>query len=114
VHIDEYGFGWIIIDGRRYESDLIIAGDRVIPNWWRKHGHSLAVTDLEAVLQAVPKQLVVGTGKAGQMLVPAQTKRFLSVQGIELESYDTTEACHRFNQLEADGCKVAGAFHLTC
>ena len=114
MHIDDYDFGWIMIDGRRYESDVIIVGGQVIPNWWLKQGHSLAVTDLKAVLRAAPKLLIVGTGKAGQMSIATQTTQFLSEHGIALESYDTTEACHRFNQLEADGCDVAGAFHLTC
>ena len=114
MYIDEYDFGWIIIDGRRYESDVIIAGGQVIPNWWREEGHRLAIADLKNVIRATPKLLVVGTGKAGQMSIPTQTSRFLSEQGIELEACDTTTACSRFNQLVAAGCNVAAAFHLTC
>ena len=114
MHIDDYDFGWMVIDGQRYDQDLIIAGDKVIPNWWRQEGHSLALADLEAVLAVAPDLLVVGTGETGRMRIPRETREALGEKGIVLEAYDTAAAINRFNQLTAAGRNVSGAFHLTC
>jgi len=114
MRVDDCGFGWIVIDGRRYERDLILAGGRVIADWWRKEGHNLGMGDLTAVLAAAPDVLVIGTGQAERMEVPPETRRALAEKGIALEVYDTATACQRFNQLAAAGQRVAAAFHLTC
>lgn len=114
MQIDRYGFGWIIIDGTRYEKDVIIADARVHPNWRRRKGHHLAAGDLDIVLAAGPGLLIVGTGKAGLMSVSPRTRRFLAERGIRSEVYDTAEACRRFNALTADGTDVTAALHLTC
>ena len=34
--IESYDFGRIVIDGRKFASDVIIFLDRVDGNWWRK------------------------------------------------------------------------------
>jgi hypothetical protein len=44
--ITSYDFGHIIIDGKRYTSDLIVFPDRVKVGWWRKEGHRLQLEDL--------------------------------------------------------------------
>ena len=114
MHIDDYDFGWMVIDGQRYDRDLIIAGDKVIPNWWRQQGHHLALADLAAVLAVAPDFLVVGTGKAGGMRIAPETREALLEKGTILEAYNTATASKRFNELTAAGRNVAGAFHLTC
>ncbi|RLI30667.1 hypothetical protein DRO48_02760, partial [Candidatus Bathyarchaeota archaeon] len=45
--IEAYGFGYIVVDGKRYTSDVIIFPDRVMDGWWRKEGHRLYVDDLK-------------------------------------------------------------------
>jgi hypothetical protein len=44
--IESYRFGEIVIDGQRHSEDVIIYPDRVDAKWWRKEGHSLALTDV--------------------------------------------------------------------
>ena len=34
--IESYSFGEVVIDGKRYRSDVIVFPDRVKPNWWRE------------------------------------------------------------------------------
>ena len=98
----------------RYDSDVIVLGDGVQSNWWRKQGHSLAAEDLESVVGAKPSVLVVGCGASGMMEVPEATQRVLKENGIELESLGTYKAVERFNELSAAGANVAAALHLTC
>ena len=114
MHIDSYEFGKITIDGANYTSDLIILGDGVQSNWWRRQGHSLAIEDLETVLTARPAVLIVGCGASGIMKVPDQTRQALQQQGIQVEALNTSEAVRRFNELTQAGENIAAALHLTC
>lgn len=114
MHIDSYQSGTIVVDGVSYSSDVIILGDSVQSNWWRKQGHSLAVQDLESVIAAKPSVLVVGCGASGLMKVTEQTQQLLQEHNIKLEALDTGKAVQRFNELSQTSANVAVALHLTC
>jgi len=111
--IDSYDFGRIVINGKRYNRDLIVFPDKVKDGWWRKEGHRLHVEDLKDVLEAKPKVLVVGTGYSGLMRVPPETRKYVESEGIELIAQNTAEACETFNRL-VKSRKVVAALHLTC
>ena len=111
--IDSYTFGRIVVDGKSYTSDLIIYPDRVEDHWRRKSGHRLAPEDLERLLQGQARALVVGTGNAGLMRVPAATLDHLESAGFEVIVQRTGEACETYNRLAEQGPVIA-ALHLTC
>ncbi len=114
MHIDSYQFGKIVIDGTSYNSDLIILGDTVQSDWWRKQGHSLTAEDLDTILKAKPAVLVVGCGASGLMDVPDQTRQVLKKHKIQIETFDSYKAVQKFNELSEAGVNVAAALHLTC
>jgi len=114
MHIDSYKFGKIVIDGVSYTSDVIILGDTVQSDWWRKQGHSLCAEDLNTVLAAKPSVLVVGCGASGLVEVPGQTRQVLKEHDIQLEVFDSYKAVQKFNELSEAGVNVAAALHLTC
>ena len=114
MHIDSYQFGKIVIDGTAYNSDCLILGNSVQPNWWRKQGHLLTVEDLQPVIAVKPSVLVVGCGASGLMKVSKGIGQVLREQGIELFTANTSKAISRFNELAEKGKNVAGALHLTC
>lgn len=117
--IEKYDFGLLRVNGKDYLRDVIIyaentpGGPRVDANWWRKQGHRLDKADLDAVVKAKPKVLVVGTGYHGCMKVPKETVEFVKSLGIELYAQPTKEACQRYNELRGSG-RVVAALHLTC
>ena len=111
--IESYDFGSIVIEGKRYTTDVIIYPDHVEGNWWREEGHSLGLVDLWAVVQAKPEVLVVGTGYSGLMRVPPETEKYLRENGIRLIAERTTEAVRIYNQL-CQSTRVVAALHLTC
>jgi hypothetical protein len=111
--IGHYDFGIITIDGRTYRSDVIVLPDRVIPDWWRKSGHSLVLEDLGEVVADPPATLIIGTGAYGDMSVPADTRGALEDLGIEVIVQPTAEAVDTYNRL-APRRRVAAGFHLTC
>jgi hypothetical protein len=114
MHIDSYQFGKIVIDGKAYKSDCLIIGGSVKANWWRKQGHLLTPDDLERVIAAKPKFLVVGCGTSGMMKVPEGINQILQEHGIELFSANTNKAVEKFNELADKDKNIAAALHLTC
>jgi len=114
MRIDSYSFGVMKVDGTDYRGDLIIFPDRVKSRWWRKEGHSLAIEDLDDVLEFKPEILVIGKGTSGLMDVPASTQKALQQAGIEVIAENTGQAWSIFNEQIEKGKKVIGAFHLTC
>lgn len=114
--IEGYRFGEVVVEGRRYTSDLIITPQGVRPNWWRKAGHELCVQDIRDYLSGEIETLIVGTGASGMVRVLPETEEFLKSKGIELVAQPTGEACQTFNRMCASGQqeKVVAALHLTC
>ncbi|SFM94810.1 Mth938-like domain-containing protein [Thermodesulforhabdus norvegica] len=112
--IEDYGFGHMVINGRKYTADLKIISDRVISDWWRREGHRLHIDDITDIIDARPEVVVLGTGAFGFMKVPSEVVDFLEARGIEVVVEKTKEAVKRFNGLKEAGRLVAGAFHLTC
>ena len=111
--IDSYEFGAIVIDGRRYSSDVIIYPDRVEDDWWRKEGHELCIDDLEDVVEDKPDVIVVGMGDPGLMKVLPETQVYIKSRRVKLVAQSTREACRTYNQLSSSR-KVIALLHLTC
>jgi hypothetical protein len=111
--IESYRFGHLVVDGQRYDRDVIILPDGVRGGWWRKEGHALHPADLDLVFQARPDLLVLGQGAFGRMRVTREARRALEAAEIELVVQPTKQACQSYNRL-CEQQEVAAALHLTC
>jgi hypothetical protein len=111
--IDSYDFGVIVVNGKKFTSDLIISKEGIKANWWRKKGHELSKEDIEEVLSQKPEILIIGTGYSGVLRVPANVEHLIRSEGIALIMKRTEEACKEFNNLY-EKHDVACALHLTC
>ena len=111
--IEGYRFGEIVIQGRRYSSDVIVYPDRIQDQWWRQKGHSLSPSDIGELMKEPPEVLVIGQGSAGRMDVPAETRRRLEEAGMEVIAEPTADACKTYNRL-CGKSRVVAALHLTC
>jgi hypothetical protein len=114
MHIDRYTFGQIAVDGRDFQSDLIIFPERVQENWRRLAGHRLDRDDIQTVLTDKPEMLVIGTGYFGRMQVPQETLEALSQAGIPVRLAKTGGAVSEFNRLQQEYARIVAALHLTC
>jgi hypothetical protein len=114
MRIDSFSFGVMKVGGTKYRGDLLVFPDRVKSGWWRKEGHSLAIEDLNDVLELKPEILVIGKGTSAMMEVPASIVKTLQQEGIEVIAENTSQAWRIFNEQAEKGKKVVGAFHLTC
>ena len=111
--IDSYQFGLIVVNGKKYTSDIIIFPDRVRDNWQRKLGHQLCLNDIAEVITENPEVLVVGTGDSDLMKVLPEVPPAVEAQGIELVVETSDKACNTYNQL-CRSQRVVAALHLTC
>ncbi len=115
LKIEEYSFGRIVISSSTYSSDLKILGSRIIHPWWRKHGHRVEIEDIQDLLEASIKTLVLGKGDPGMMKASPSLKEELKKRGITLIELPTREAIRVFNKLVTIHHQtLAGGFHLTC
>lgn len=112
--IENYSFGQILIDGKKYNSDLIIFKDCIYDNWWRKEGHNLCIDDLKEIIDKKPDTLIIGTGSFGLMKVPEELIKHIKSSGIkQVIVKKTGDACNEYNKLNKNNNLIA-AFHLTC
>jgi hypothetical protein len=111
--IDSYHFGQIVINGRKYTSDVIIFPDRVQGDWWRDESHELALKDIADIIDENPEIVLIGTGSSGLMKVLPEVASAIEARHIQLIVQSTAEACEIYNQLSQTQ-RVAAALHLTC
>jgi hypothetical protein len=112
ARLEDYSFGRITVDGQEHTRDVIVLPGRVVPDWWRRDGHSLALEDLEDVEDELPERLILGCGAHGQLKPPEAVIEALEKRGIQVEAVDTAEAVRRYG--ESDERRTAAALHLTC
>ena len=113
MHIDNYSFGSITVNGNRYSKDVIIFPDRVFSPWWRGEGHLLQNNDLMDVVKSGISELVIGTGYYGVMKVPSEVIEYLNQKGITATIEKTPEAVESYNRVISKRAAIA-ALHLTC
>ncbi|MBU2638761.1 MAG: hypothetical protein KJ955_07345 [Nanoarchaeota archaeon] len=110
--IESYKFGEIVIDGKSYHHDVILALNKVITNWEREEGHLLNANDLKNALKEKPKILIIGTGYEGCMKLDSSVEFICNRHGIKLIAQKTKDAVNTFNSMLKEG--VVAALHLAC
>ena len=112
--IENYSFGKILINGKEYNSDLIIFKDHIYDNWWRKEGHNLCINDIKEVINEKPDILIIGTGYFGLMKVPKEIIENIKSLGIgQVIIKKTGDAYTEYNKLYKKN-NIIAALHLTC
>ena len=114
MKIDGYSFGFITINRKIYQKDIIVFPEKIRPNWIRIKGHSLELKDIKEIIDYNPETLIIGTGAYGMMTIPPLTREALNKKKIKLIAGNTKKACTAFNKHIKNNIKTVGAFHLTC
>ena len=84
----------------------------MVPDWWRRDGHSLAMEDLDDVMEELPERLVLGCGAHGRLEPAPAVLDALRERGVEVEAMPTADAVRRYGELDPE--RTAAALHLTC
>ena len=100
-----------LADGKDYK--LFPAGGR--PWDWNETGtrHSPGIQqgDVEELLQAGAKEVVLSRGMDLKLRVPDETVRWLEERGVKVHVAETKEAVEIYNHLVDEGVSVGGCFH---
>lgn len=119
VHIDEAGFGYIVIDGKLFERDVVIGTDGRVQKRQKKlsrkeHGtaHSVCAAELKAVLKGqAPELLLVGTGASGGLSLGEDAVAWLDKKGMAYRAVPTPDVVVAFNDFDGT---AAALIHVTC
>jgi hypothetical protein len=117
VNFEYPSFGSIVIDGDRYDHDVVVLDGRVSPRdkgpskpLKTRYGHTPLSAD-EAIPWSKPT-LVVGTGHSGRLPVVAEIEVEAERRGVDLVILPTSEAVDLLNQ--SDTGDVNAILHVTC
>ena len=113
MKINSYSFGKIKIDGRIYESDVIISANAVPTIWERSDSHHLQIEDVEKIIAVKPARVIIGTGFLGLMKVDPEIKALLLKNHIKLHVEKTKRAVKIYNSYNEKE-NVVAALHITC
>ncbi|HEY6966906.1 MAG TPA: Mth938-like domain-containing protein [Burkholderiales bacterium] len=106
-YFSAYGEGFVRVGERRYEQNLIVTPDRVLP-WAAASFEALSEADFEPLLVAEVDILLLGTGAKQRFPHPRLT-RALAAKRIGVEAMDLQAACRTFNILVVEERRVAAA-----
>jgi len=111
--IDNYTFGRFVIQGKEYNSNVILIGRTVKPARYLPN-HELSINDIFPLVESKPDYIIIGTGASGVMPVPDNISNFIKEKRIKLIVEKTGDACQTYNSLLKEKKKVAAFLHNTC
>jgi hypothetical protein len=117
VDVDYPGFGAIVVDGERFDHDVVVESERVRRRkkgpskpYRNRYGHTPLSLD-----EAIPwstAQLVVGTGASGQLPIMPEVWEEAKARRVELIALPTSQACELLRTI--DEPPVNAILHVTC
>ena len=103
-----YGDGWIEVNRKRYESSLLVSGERLVVDWPLRSVGEIAGDHLAAILELKPEIVLLGTGRT--FIFPDRARLApIYAARIGVEVMDTPAACRTFNILLGEGRNVVAA-----
>jgi len=108
--INAYGEGYVIVNGVRHDSNVIVLTDRVL-EWSTASFEALGVADFERLAELDPEVVLLGTGPRLRFPPPPLTRPLVEAR-LGLEVMDVQAACRTYNILAAEGRRVVAALIL--
>ena len=116
MHIQDFTFGQISIDGSTYEHDVIIEDGEIRkrkkkPSKKFREGYGHTPLSIEEQIPWNCKRLVIGTGAYGNLPVMKEVKKEAQRRKVGLQILPTEEAMKVLNQ---DPKNTNAILHVTC
>jgi uncharacterized protein len=105
--ITGYGEGYVMVNGERHASSLVVLADRV-EDWSAERFDTLTVEHFRFLKELGVEIVLLGTGPRQRFPHPRLTAA-LAQAGIGLEVMDVQAACRTYNILVAEERRVAAA-----
>jgi len=106
--IRSYSPGEIQLRDEVIRSNVIISGNRIIPDWQPSPIENLSITDFADVLELQPEIILLGTGSR-QHFPDIGLLTELMQSGVAIEVMETAAACRTFNVLIGEQRAVVAA-----
>ncbi len=122
VRVEETGFGYIVIDGRRFDHDVVVRADGTVEarkkelssKYKRFIGHTpLGPEEAADLVKDNPEIIVIGTGQYGVLPIHGEAEKILKESGAKIVKLKTPDAIKEYNRLSSKH-KVTALFHVTC
>ncbi len=112
--ISGFSFGRIVVNDKIYSNDIKIVSGNLVPDWWRRSGHSVEIEDIQDILDSSTDIIVIGKGQPGYMNTSDTLRQYLQQNHFRLIEEPTSDAIQTFNLLTSEGKRVSGGFHVGC
>lgn len=117
-HCDATGFGWIEIDGERYEHDVLIRLGGKVKKRKKKlskriygTSHTISLDEARHVFEKGARALVIGAGQYDSVRLSPEAEKYFARKGCDVRLVATPKALAAWNEAPAD---AVGLFHVTC
>jgi hypothetical protein len=110
--IDGAFFGSLLIDGRKYNNDVIVSWNGEIKD--RPSSHDFTNAEMDSILMNDPDVVVIGTGHSGMVKVAHDVDVSARLKGVELVVKPTVQAMQEYNKFARLGKHVVAVLHATC
>jgi hypothetical protein len=117
MEFDYPSFGVIVIDGQRYDHDVVISDGQVTardkgPSKSLKTSYGHTPLSVGEEIPWSKPTLVVGTGHSGRLPVAPDIESEAEQRGVDLVILPTSEAVELLNR--SAGAGVNAILHVTC
>lgn len=106
--IQAHGPGWVVVQGQRHESSLVISSQGRLQPWGCQRAADLTPEHFEGLAQDRPELVLYGSGERLRFVSPALLRPLIE-RGIGVETMDTMSAARTFNILSSEGRRVVAA-----
>lgn len=114
MRIEKTGFGWIVIDNKKYTHDVVIDVEGKIKNRYEGfHGtsHNLDTEEANKLLKGGPEIVFVGTGQYGVLKASKEALNLFKEKNVRLIIKLTPHILEDFNNCKQ---KKSALLHVTC
>lgn len=105
--INAYGADHVIINGQRYQHNLIVTTTEIVTDWAAGYDE-LHADDFDPILTLHPQVVLLATGSRQRFPAPLLLRPLIDA-GIGFEIMDLSAACRTYNLLVSEGREVAAA-----
>ncbi len=126
--LTETGFGYIIVDGKKYNHDIVVYPDGEIKKrrkdlskkYRRIYNHTpLSREELEYYLKeaGTPELIIIGSGQYGVLPLTREAEEYLrklESKGVRVIIDKTPNILQLVNELLDQGKKMLAIIHVTC
>ena len=118
VKIENFSFGSIVIEGKKYRRDVLILADGTTKK--RKGGflmfgsHKIKKDEIEELMQGQPETIIIGTGTDSVADIAPNVESWAEGKNLNLLVQPSYNAVAKLNELTEQKKQVAALIHITC